>query len=211
LSEQPLSPSQPLTCAVCGSLLEPDDRFCRFCGATVGPTPPRADPDQATLQQAPVVDADMPPESLAADEQPAAWPATDDELWGYPSRGSDAPESSKVEEIAVETDEVIVEPAPPFGPDPEPIYVDAELSTPPPPEPQPGPALPFSPDPFTTPPPPPPEPKGSNRTWWIIGGIVLAFILICCCLGFGIAIVANADSAFQDELRGTAGLWLAGW
>jgi len=195
---------QPLTCAVCGSPLEPDDRFCRFCGATVGPAPTRTDPDQATLPQTPVVSSDTPPEPP---ETSTEWPATDDALWRSPEQ---VELESPAEEVIVEADEIVVEPAPMFASDPE-------LSTPDEPEPvyavdpPPGPALPFSPDPFLNPPPPPPEPKSSNRIWWIVGGIVVFLILMCCCLSIGIAAIANADSAFHDELRGTAGLWLAGW
>lgn len=210
-----LPQSQPLTCAVCGSPLEPDDRFCRFCGATVGSVSVLTDPDQET-RQTPVVDAAadelwLPPGALAGSEavedgealiiEPAQPAADVDDLW-LPASATPAPTLAEAEVEAVVIEETIYAPEPAVPTDEEPIYA----APPPPPV---GPPTPVGAAPYAAPPPVEQPTQGSKRIWWIIGGIVLFFFLVCCCLAIGIAAVASADSGFQDELRGTAGLLLA--
>lgn len=202
--------SQPLTCGVCGSPLEPDDRFCRFCGAPVPTLAAPSDPDQET-RQAPVVDAAdaelWPPPGAVPDleavdvseeliVEPAEGAGVDvDDLW-LPAGAAAVPletEPAVFEETiyAAEPAAVMDEP-------------DVVAAVPPPvgvPE-------PVSVTPFAAPPPIEEAGGGGNRMWWIIGGIVLLFFLVCCCLAFGFAAVAYSDAGFQDELRGTADLLL---
>lgn len=203
--------SQPLTCAVCGSPLEPDDRFCRFCGASVPADAAPSDPDQET-RQAPVVDAAdavlwLPPSANPAVEaidvseeiivEPADAAGADvDDLW-LPAGAEAAP----VETESAVFEETIYAADPPGAVLDEP---DAAAAPPPLDVPEPASAMPYSATPYVE-----QSAGGGNRMWWIIGGIVLFFVLVCCCLAFGIAAVTYSDTGFQDELRGTAGLLLA--